>query len=256
MNQTDRQRAIVDLVRDEDVTRVTDLAGRLGVSDETIRRNVKGLVEGGLLMRSHGSVALTEPATEPPFMRRMRVNASAKRALASAVAGLVQDGQTVMIDTGSTTAFVAEALAARKRLTVVTNSLEIARHLLGSGERRIYMAGGEMRADLAATVGPEAEGFIRRFRADLAILSIGGIDARAGFTDFDLEEARIARAMIESCERTIVAADDSKFGRRAPVSVCKPSEIGTVVTEAVPASDLNDWLSSQGVAVLTPANRA
>lgn len=249
MRLNQRQRAIVDLVRDEDVTRVVELADRLGVSDETIRRDVRPLVEGGLLGRSHGAVELTGAAVEAPFSRRMRVNAAAKKALAASLAARVEDGQTVMIDTGSTTTYVAQALAARRRLTVITNSLEIARHLLDRNETRVYLAGGELRADLAAAVGSEAEGFIRRFRADLAILSIGGVDARAGFTDFDLEEARIARAMIESCERTVIAVDSSKFGRRAPVSVCEAAEVSGVVTEAAPAAELGEWLSGQGVAV-------
>lgn len=256
MRQTVRQRAIVDLVRDEDVTRVIDLADRLGVSDETIRRNVKALVEGGLLTRHHGAVELSGAAVEAPFDRRMRVAASAKKAIAAAVADRVRDGQTVMLDTGSTTAFVAQALAARKGLTIVTNSLEIARHLVGRNDNRIYLAGGELRADLAAAVGSDAENFIRGFRADVAILSIGGVDARAGFTDFDLDEARIARAMIESCDQTLVAADGSKFGRRAPVSVCETTEISGVVTDALPSKDVADWLSETGVALLTARSEA
>lgn len=252
MNQSDRQRAIVALVRDEEVTRVADLAGRLGVSDETIRRNVKSLVAGGLLTKSHGAVALAGPSQEAPFRRRMRVNALAKKALARAVAGLVSDGQTVMIDTGSTTAYVAEALAARKRLTVVTNSLEIARRLVGTDGHRVYMAGGELRADLAAAVGSEAEAFIRRFRADVAILSIGGADPRSGFTDFDLDEARIARAMIECSDASVVAADGAKFGRRAAVAVCDPSEIHALATEAPPPPEAADWLAGAGVPILLP----
>ena len=256
MRQTERQRAIVELVRDEDVTRVMDLADRLGVSDETIRRNLKALVEGGLLTRSHGAVELASAAVEAPFSRRMRVNAAAKKAVASVIADRVQDGQTVMIDTGSTTAYVAQALAARSRLTVVTNSLEIAGRLLDRNESRVYLAGGEVRGALAASVGSDAENFIRKFRADLAILSIGGIDARAGFTDFDLDETRIARAMIESCEQTVVAADSSKFGRRAPVSVCEMSEIDLLVTEAPPAAELGDWLAGAGVSVSTNALQA
>ncbi|MFC3694212.1 DeoR/GlpR family DNA-binding transcription regulator [Chenggangzhangella methanolivorans] len=256
MRQSPRQRAIFDLVRDEDVTRVVDLADRLGVSDETIRRNIKALVEHGLLTRSHGAVELAGAAVEPPFRSRMRVNAAAKKALAAVVAGLVEDGQTVMIDAGSTTAYVAQALELRRGLTVITNSLEIGRHLLERGEARVYLAGGEMRAELGAAVGADAESFIRRFRADVAILSIGGVDARAGFTDFDLDEARIARSMIESCEQTIVAGDSSKFGRRAPVAVCDASEVKTVVTDAASAADIGEWLSRHGVAVTTPARRS
>ncbi|MFD1702113.1 DeoR/GlpR family DNA-binding transcription regulator [Methylopila henanensis] len=248
MDQTRRQRAILDLVRDEDVTRVIDLAERLSVSDETIRRNVKDLVAEGLLVRRHGAVALAEAMADAPFRRRLRVNAAAKKALASAVAERVRDGQALMIDTGSTTAYVAQALAQRRRrLTVVTNSIEIARHLVGRHGNRVFMAGGELSTDLAAAVGAEAAAFIRQFRADLAILSIAGVDPAGQFTDFDLDEARIARAMIDGSAERLIVADHSKFGRRAGVTICEPSEIGTLVADEAPPPDVAAWLAGAGV---------
>ncbi|HEY0293250.1 MAG TPA: DeoR/GlpR family DNA-binding transcription regulator [Hansschlegelia sp.] len=255
MDQNQRQRAIFDLVRDEDVTRVTALADRLGVSDETIRRNLKALVEDGLLIRRHGEVGLAEPAVDAPFRRRMRVNAGAKKALAALVADRVKDGQVLMIDTGSTTAYVAQALAARRRLTVVTNSVEIARHLVGRNDNRVYMAGGELRADLAAAVGAEAAAFIRQFKADIAILSISGVDPQGQFTDFDLDEARIARAMIDGSAARLIVADHAKFGRRAPVTICEPSEIATLATDEPPPPDVARWLADCGIEVIVAEER-
>ncbi|MFC7054043.1 DeoR/GlpR family DNA-binding transcription regulator [Hansschlegelia quercus] len=252
VDQTRRQQAIMDLVRDEDVTRVAELARRLGVSDETIRRNLKGLVEEGLLIRRHGAVGLAEAAVEAPFRRRMRANAQAKRAIAALVASKVRDGQSLMIDTGSTTAYVAQALAIRRRLTVVTNSLEIARHLVGRNDNCVYMAGGELRADLAAAVGQEAAAFIRRFQADVAILSVAGADPDGHFADFDLDEARIARAMIEGSASRLIVADHSKLGRRAPVTICDPAEINELVTDQEPPADVARWLDRCGLTVSWP----
>lgn len=231
------QAAIIEAVRDEGFTRIAVLAERLGVSDETVRRHVRALVDAGTLSRAHGGVAWAGGGSEAPFHRRMRVNAGAKRALGAAVAARVRDGQVLLIDTGSTTAYVAQALAARRDLTVITNSLEIARHLVGRNGNRVYMAGGELRADLAAAVGPEAVAFIRQFRADLAILSIAAVDETGLFMDFDLDEARIARTMVECASDSLVVADHSKFGRRAAVGICAAGEIGTLLTEREPPPD-------------------
>lgn len=241
------QAAILEAVREDGFSRISVLAEKLGVSDETVRRHVRGLVDGGMLTRAHGGVAWAGPGAEAPFDRRMRVNAASKRALGAAVAARVRDGQVLLIDTGSTTAYVAEALTARRDLTVVTNSLEIARHLVGREGNRIYMAGGELRADLAAAVGPEALAFIRQFRADLAILSVAGVDETGAFMDFDLDEARIARAMIEASSEALVVADHSKFGRRAAVEICASGEIDVLVTDRPPAPADRRWIAESGI---------
>jgi len=247
------QAAIIEAVREDGFSRISALAEKLGVSDETVRRHVRALVDGGVLTRAHGGVAWAGPGAEAPFDRRMRVNAAAKRALGAAVAARVRDGQVLLIDTGSTTAYVAEALTARRGLTVVTNSLEIARHLVGREGNRVYMAGGELRADLAAAVGPEALAFIRQFRADLAILSIAGVDEAGAFMDFDLDEARIARAMIEAASRTLIVADHSKFGRRAAVGICVPTAIDVLVTDREPEPADRAWITGAGIELVVAA---
>ncbi len=255
MTRTRWQSEILEIVGDEGAATVARLAERLAVSGETVRRHVRPLVEEGVLLRSHGGVRLAEAEREPPFARRLRERAAAKRAIARAAAAFVPDGATVMIDTGSTTAYVAAALSERRSLTVITNSIEIARPLVGRGGHRVYIAGGEIRSDLSAVVGPEALGFIGQFRADLAILSIGAIDAGHGFMDYHLDETRVAQAMLAHALRALVVADQAKFGARAAVSVCPLGAIDRIVTDAPPAGELADRLADAGVQISVSPTR-
>ncbi len=192
MGQTVRTTAILDALAAAGTLSVSDLADRLAVSAETIRRDLKHLVDVGSVVKTHGRAALAARHGEAPFDRRMRENADAKQAIATLVAGLVEDGDSVMLDTGTTTSFVARALLARRGLTIVTNSSDIARTLSVVNENTVYMAGGRLRGDNGAAFGAAAIEFVRRFRVRHAIISIGAIDAEAGVTDYDYEEASSA----------------------------------------------------------------
>ncbi|MBA3325482.1 MAG: DeoR/GlpR transcriptional regulator [Rhodobacteraceae bacterium] len=249
------QTPILDRVRSAGSASIAALAAELKVSGETIRRHVRPLVDEGVLTRSHGGVTLAKGAEEPPFARRMGAQAEAKRAIALAAAGRVPDGATLMIDTGSTTAYVAEILALRRGLTVITNSIEIARRLAGRNGHRVYIAGGEIRPDLSATVGAEALAFVAQFRADLAILSVGAIDAAHGYLDFHLDETRVARAMLDASRSAMVVADASKFGTRAAVPVCALTAVACLVTDAAPPPPIAARLKAAGAAVVVATGR-
>ena len=239
--------AILATVQEEGRCTIARLAERLRVSDETIRRHVRPLVAEGVLTREHGAVAARDLHLEPPFSRRMKVAAAAKRAIARAATALVRDGQTVMIDTGSTTAYVAAELSALRDLSVITNSPEIARHFVGRKGHRVFMAGGELRADIAAAVGPEALRFIQQFRADVAIISIGAIHPQHGFMDFDLGEAHVAQTMLAQAETQIVVADARKFGGRAAIRVCGLDQVQHLVTDTEVDEDYRTRLRDSGV---------
>jgi DeoR family glycerol-3-phosphate regulon repressor len=250
------QNAILEAVRRDGRARISELARRLAISDETVRRHIRPLVARGLVRREHGAVVWAG-SSEAPFARRLQVQAEAKRAIARVIAERVEDGLTVMLDTGSTTAYVAQALVRRSRLTVITNGLEIARSLVGRNGHKVYLAGGELDARLAAALGPEALAFVDQFRADLAILSIAAIDAEEGLMDFELDEARIARAMMHRAKRVIIAADRTKFGRRAAVRVAALSEIDELVTDAPPPEPFPAQLAAAGVElIVAPAATA
>lgn len=244
------QSAILDALRVTGRESITSLADRLNVSDETVRRHLKDLVDQGAVHRVHGGVILAGALAEPPFSRRIKERIAAKRAIARSVAEHVSNGMTLLIDSGSTTTYVAQALLQKTGLTVVTNSLEIARTLLGRADCAVHLTGGALRADIGAAVGHEAIELIKEFRGDLAILSIGAIEPKDGYMDFDIDEARIARTMIDRADRVVVAADAWKFTAKARVRVCSFEPVSLLVTDALPSDPLRQRLDAAGTEIV------
>lgn len=250
MHKTDRHSAIMDSLRQSGSTSIAELTKKLAVSDETVRRDVKVLESRGLLERVHGAVILADHGGEMEFQKRMAQNAAAKRAIAEAAAREVEDGDALMIDSGTTTAYVARALLRRRNLFVVTNGTEIARTLARGTGNRVHLPGGEMRTDDYAVFGETSQAFTRNFRAKIAILSIGAIHHDGGYMDFHLQEAEMARAMIRQSSRVIVVADRTKFHNQAPVSVCGFADVGTLVTDREPPAPIRQQLLQHEVRVV------
>ena len=252
MHQTARQGAILREVSARGSCSVSDLARRLSVSGETIRRDIKRMASEGMLRKVHGGATLPGSLHESNYQQRMQENATAKEAIARAAVAHVADGDTLAFDTGTTTACVARALAERRDLLVVTNSLDIAGALAGGDRRKgnkVYMAGGELHVELGAALGPTAVDFVGQFRVRTAFLSAGAIDADEGLMDYELSEAQFSRALIDSAERVIVVADHSKFGQRGLVRACGLEAIDMLITDAAPPDALSWRLDSAGVVV-------
>jgi DeoR family glycerol-3-phosphate regulon repressor len=248
-----RHTEIMRMLTDEGTVTISELAARLGVSLETVRRDVRPLTENGSVLKIHGAVGLAGQVGEAPFQRRMRENADAKRRIAREMAGLIQDGDSVMLDTGTTTSFVARELLGHRRLTVVTNSSDIARTLATVNGNKVYMAGGELRSDSGAAFGASAIEFISKFSVAHAIISAGAIGAGSGVMDFDLEEAEFARMMLSRGENTYVVTDHSKFGRRGLVRVSGFEAIGHLVTDLPADDDIAMALDEHGTRLIVAA---
>ncbi len=240
-----RHEEIVRLLETAGSQTISALAEALDVSLETIRRDVKPLEESGLLVRTHGAVGLAGQLGEAPFQRRMRENAEAKRAIARAVAATIRDGEAVMLDTGTTTSFLARELVRHRRLTIITNSSDIARTLATQNGNRVYMAGGELRPDNGAAFGKSALDFVAQFTVEHAVISAGAVDA-SGIMDFDLDEAEFARMVLSRGNRRIVVTDASKFGRRGLISVCPFGDVTHLFTNAAPPDDIGSALTAAG----------
>ncbi len=238
---TKRHGAILNLLEGRGALSINALSQELGVSAETVRRDVRLLVEAGAAVRVHGAVGLAGQMGEAPFDRRMRENAAAKRAIARATAERIADGESLMLDTGTTTSFLARELLGHRRLTVVTNSSDIARTLATVNGNRVFMAGGELRGDSGAALGASALDFIRPFAVQHAIISAGAVDA-GGIMDFDLHEAEFARAVLACGERRVVVTDASKFGRRGFIRVAGFDAVDEIVTERAPPPELAEAL--------------
>lgn len=246
MAPSKRHRDILRLVEREGTITIADLSAALGVSLETIRRDLKPLDRDGALIKMHGAVSLPSIMGEAPFEKRMRENADAKRAIAAMVASTIRDGESVMLDTGTTTSFLARELLKHRRLTVVTNSSDIARTLATINDNKVYMAGGELRSDNGAAFGSTAIDFVSRFSVTHAVISAGAINAE-GVMDYDLEEAEFARVVLSRGARALVVTDGSKFGRDGLVRVCGFDAVTELVTDRLPPEDVADALQSAGV---------
>lgn len=246
MIHSKRHGEILRLLGEEGTITIASLAERLGVSQETVRRDVKPLADDGSVLKMHGAVGLASMVGEAPFERRMRENAEAKRLIARMVAATIRDGEAIMLDTGTTTSFLARELLGHRRLTVVTNSSDIARTLATVNGNKVYMAGGELRSDSGAAFGISAIEFVSRFSVDHAVISIGAVDAAAGLTDYELEEAEFARMVLSRGQRSLVVTDHTKFGRQGLVRVCGFDGFSELATDRPPPREIAAALSQAG----------
>jgi DeoR family glycerol-3-phosphate regulon repressor len=200
MFSTQRQAEILRLVQAQRTCTVIELAEVFAVSDETIRRDLKPLIAEGVLIKVHGGVMLPGRLDEPPFQRRLQENLEAKRLMAASVCEMVRDGDSLILDGGTTCVHIANALCARSRLTVVTNSAEIARTLAPRNGNRVFVAGGEVRADDCAAFGESALTFVRQFHVRYAIVSVTAIDAQGRFMDAQPDDVAYSLAAFAQAE--------------------------------------------------------
>lgn len=254
MRPEERRDLIVDMLREGAPIRVDALAIKLSASQETVRRDLAALARRGLIRKFHGGASLPEPAGENAFHARMSEHPREKRAVARAAAALFGPGDTLLVDTGTTTVMFAEELARGGGLTVVTNSLTIAQLMGGSGNRA-YLVGGEYRDGAAQTLGALAVDQIARFHAAHAVLTVGALDP-GGVMDFDLGETEVARAMIAQAQTITVIADSSKLGRRGLFEVCPLARIDRLVVDRAVDGQLGLALRAARVEVIVAERQA
>ncbi len=246
-----RRSAILDLARQDVELRVDEIAERFGVSRETIRRDLVHLDARRLLRRVHGGAERPRAGVEASFSQRLTDNVEEKLRIAKTAASLFDANDTLMIDTGSTTEVFAAELAKRGRFTIITNSIGVAQHVHGAKRSsRVYLLGGEYRGETGETLGSVTLDQLTRFRADHAVLTVGGIDAAGGFMDYDVEEAMVARTMIAQVQNVTVVADHSKFGQIAMFKICELSAVSRLVTDQPPASALIEALRTHRVEII------
>ncbi|GAB3003606.1 DeoR/GlpR family DNA-binding transcription regulator [Saccharothrix stipae] len=249
MKSTDRHRVIVERLRSGAQVAVAELAAATGASEMTIRRDLDLLAAGGVLRRVHGGAVPLSPAgVEPPFTARTATATAAKRAIAAAAVDLVRDGETIVLDSGSTAVEVAKLLRGRP-VAVMPLSLHAVRELLDAPEVRLLLPGGEPRPGELAMVGPLALASLRALRFDVALLSPCAIDLDAGLTAHNLADAEVKQQAMAVSARTVVLADSTKFGRTALAHVCPADRPDVLVTDPDTPADVRRELDARGVLV-------
>ena len=231
MMPTQRRQAILAEVRKTSAVSAEKLAGMFGVSVETIRRDLRGLRDQGLLERVYGG-ALSVRSSEGTFAARSTRHHDRKRAIAALAAGLVGPQDTIVIDIGTTALEVARALPADFRGRVLTNSVPVAMELSGRDQVELLLSGGQVRPGDAACYGAQADAFFAQVYADKAFLGSGGVHPAAGLTDYYPHEVAARRVMLAHAGASYVLADSSKLGQVAVHRVCALTQVTAVITNA------------------------
>jgi len=249
---TARRSQIINIIRQRERVAVEELAKTLNISRETIRRDLTLLAKTGKIQKFHGGASLPLSTGEGPFRHRMSENVQAKIQIGMEAVKLITPGETILIDTGSTTLYFAEQLTEFSDLTMVTNSVEIARIMSSDpSHSRTFLLGGEFSCNNQQTVGSMVISQLLSFRAHHAILTIGALDDRTGVMDFNIEEAQVARAMINQAESVTLLADHSKFNRIASFEVCGLHQVTNLVCNRPPTGKLKDALVEAGVNIFS-----
>ena len=250
MKPGERTQVILDLVEQEGGVSIADLAGHLGVSEMTVRRDLERLERTGALRRVRGrAVKGASGSYEPPFAVRTERQAAEKQLIAREVAGLLADRETVILDGGSTGVAIARELVDRE-LTVCTPSLRVADVLRDAPNIRLMLTGGIMRRGEGSLVGPSAAATLEEHRFDTYVMAVSGIDPQHGCTEWNVDDAVVKRVALRVSARCIVAADASKFGFTAFARVCGVDALSTVVSDASLDEDYRQRFAAAGVTVL------
>jgi len=228
----ERRRAILEILNRDRRVLVLDLARRFETSQVTIRKDLEELHAHGLIHRTHGgALPAREGALEDPTLReKEKLHRKEKLRIAQTAAGMVQEGQVVILDSGTTTTAIAHSLRHFHNLTVVTNAVNIAAELSGTAVE-VILTGGTLRKNSFSLVGPIAEETLHRLNADVLFLGVDGFDVQYGLSTPNLLEAKVNRVMVEVAKRTVAVCDSSKFGRRSLSLIVPPSALHQVVTD-------------------------
>ena len=226
-----RQSEILDIARAEGRVVVEDLAGRFGVTHQTIRRDLSELADAGKLDRVHGGAMLRAGVANIGYEARRLMNAEAKAAIGRACAEAIPDNASLFLNIGTTTEAVARALLKHRNLTVVTNNMNVANILAASEGCDVIVAGGVLRRSDGGLVGDLTTAAISHFKVDFAIIGTSALDADGDLLDYDPQEVRVAQAILRQARESCLVVDASKLARRAPVRIASLSAIGRVFTD-------------------------
>jgi DeoR/GlpR family transcriptional regulator of sugar metabolism len=249
----ERRKIIRGTIEDKGSVKVSDLANEFGVSCMTIRRDLLALSESGFIERIHGgAIALNDGfgSMEQTIVHRINHLTQEKRSIASAAAKLIKSGETIFISAGSTTYWLAQNILYRSNLTVIVNSLIIAKLLSTSEKIEIIVAGGFLRKGELSLVGYLAENYLQDIHVDKVFMGVNGIDPDVGITSTNTQELMTDRSILKLSKNIIVVADHTKFGTISSGRVAPLSMVKTIVTSNLVSPQVVSAIKKQGVEVI------
>lgn len=242
-----RQAAIVRRVEQSGHVTIDELVEAYDVTPQTIRRDLTLLSDEGLIARFHGGASPMNSTENLSYQDRQILNQAAKERIAAQVAEQIPDHASLFINIGTTTETIARALMNHRGLQIVTNNLHVATIMSPKEDFRVIIASGEVRNRDGGIVGEATLDFIRQFKLDYGIIGISGIDEDGSLLDYDYREVRVAQTIIEHSRHVFLAADNSKFGRRAMVRLGSITQADAVFTDQPPPKGIEDILTQSDV---------
>jgi DeoR family fructose operon transcriptional repressor len=247
----ERQRAIVEHLRQQGKVTVEAMTVVFGVSPPTIRADLTRLEERGLLRRTHGgAIAVGSTLYEPPYAERAVLNQAEKRCIAEAAANLVHDGETLLLDAGTTCHEIALLLKEFRRLTVVTNSLASAQAIAENDGLEVVLIGGTLQPRRRASLGALAVRFLEPIQCDRSFVGVSGVHPEAGLTVVDFDAAHLKRAMLQKGRQAVIVADCSKVGQAAFACIGPLASAHLLITDAGVSAEDRAALEECGLRVL------
>lgn len=247
----ERRNKILEILQEKGAIEVAELAKLFNVTGATIRRDLEMLERDGLLRRTHGGAVLPLSISyEPSYSSQKRKNLKEKIEIGKRASDLVYDGDTIFIESGTTNFHLAKNIKNRHNLTVVTNSIDIAKELLNSSGTHIILTGGELRKETVALVGPLAERTLKEFKVDKVFLGISAVIPGRGMSTASIVEAQIKRLIIEMGKEVIGLADHSKFGKESFAFVAHTKVLNKLITDSKTPQKYIEALREEGVEVI------
>lgn len=258
MFREERLRRIVQMLTENGTVRVSDIARRFDISDSTVRLDLKELEQRGLIVRTHGGAITPEFRSGRPvlevqkdFPQRLVEHIKQKEAIGMAAADLVGNGETIMIDGGTTTRQVFYNLNKHRQLILVTNVVNTYPNLVSNDDIRVVLTGGELEPGSMTLLGEVGQLTLSRYRASKAILGIDAVSAPFGITTLELQTAALKKCMIENSDTLIIVADSSKINKVSLVPVAPLATVDILVTDDGIDPGARAEIESMGVQVIT-----
>ncbi|WP_164660305.1 DeoR/GlpR family DNA-binding transcription regulator [Tropicibacter sp. Alg240-R139] len=234
MDAEERHSVILQLLRETERVNVDDLSTRFGVSNQTVRADLRDLSNRGLATRTHGGAVRVDQVSNREYAERRKLKGQEKEAMGLLTASLIPDACSVSLNIGTSTEQVARALSHHKDLTVLSNNINIINILIDTQSKELILVGGAVRQSDGAIVGEDAVEFIERYKVDYAVIGASALDADGSILDFDAREVSVARAILRNSRIKILVCDSSKFERAAPIRICAVQDLDYVVTDQIP----------------------
>lgn len=248
MLKEERLEYILKKLKEDHKVLQTELSYDLHVSEDTVRRDLEALAQNGLLIKVRGG-AIPHSPNPNTFKERITIHEDDKKAIAAKALTFLHDGQTIIMDGGTSTYTLVKMLPPYLRLTIITNSVPIAMQMMEHPATEVILTGGRVAKNSQVTNGMETIRMLEKVRADICFLGICSLHPTAGVTGLDLEESEVKASMIKAANRVIALGTSDKMGTAEPFKVCEITELDTIITDKVEASLMQPYLD-MGIKVI------